>query len=894
MQSRSSHCRHLRITWGVLAACLLGLFVALGQPLHAGSSQTAFRRVLLLHSYHQGYLWTDQITDAVRAQIEPHFQNVEFYIENLDAKRLQSEALTQNIRENLKLKYRKVQIDIIVTSDDDALLFMRRFHDGLFPGVPVVFCGVNDKENFHGLPRQHYTGLMEVLDIKPNLELIRKLCPETDKVYIVSDSTTTGLALRRMVVEAAKDFPDIRFIYLKGEELSTDELIQQLRQLGPGSAVFMNVWFRDKNDQFIAYKDINPLMSSNCPVPIFGMIDMLIDLGIVGGKMNSGTIQGREAGRMALKILKGEATPASLPILTSSPNEYMFDDRQLKRFGIPTSALPPGSRVYHRPFSFYETYKQLVWGVLSVFLVFLAMIIALAINRRRLQAAKAQLTRSRRDLAITLSSIDEGVITTDTSGAVTSMNPAAERLTEWPLGHAQGRHFDEVCVLYRPGADEPTPSPIMDVVRSGTVAYLDSFSILSTRNQQKRHVADSCSPIRDEEDRIVGAVVVLRDASEEFALQEKLRQSEKLRSVGELAGGIAHDFNNVLMGITGAAEILESETSVEGKHFLKIIREAARRAADLTARLLVFSRKKQMLIARVDVHTLLSQTISLLSHTVDKKIPIRLSCEATRSIIRGEDTQLQSAFLNLGINASQAMPDGGNLDYRTRNLFLDQAYCDASPFELAPGDYIEVEVQDTGIGIPPEFLTRVFEPFFTTKEQGKGTGLGLSAVYGTVQSHGGAITLHSEEGKGTVFRIYLPLSEETALESDEKVEVCRKKGCILIIDDEAMIRSTLQTTLEGLGNQVLAAEDGREGLNLYREKAASIDLVILDMIMPRMGGRETLEELMKIDPKVRILISSGFSKDEEFAELRSKGHCAFIRKPYGQKELIQALNRLLG
>ena len=893
MQSSAFPCWHSRNSRVLVFLCLLACCLMFCRPLAAEVTQTSFRRILILNSYHQGYLWTDQITDAVRNQIAPHFQDVEFYIESLDAKRLHSEALTQNLLQNLKLKYRNTRIDIIVTSDDDALLFMRRFHDGLFPGVPVVFCGVNGEENLRGIPRQHFTGLLEVLDVKPNLELIRKLCPETDKIYVVSDSTTTGIALRRLMGDAARDFPDIRFIYLKGEELSTDELIQQLRKLDRTSAVFMNVWFQDKNGSFIAYKDINPMMSRNCPVPIFGMIDMLIDLGIVGGKMNSGKTQGREAGAMALRILKGKATPASMPIITQSRNEYLFDYRQLVRFGIPESALPPGSNIHHRPFSFYEAYKGLVWGVTSIIIVFLVMIITLVINRRKLQTAKAQLIESRRNLAITLDSIDEGVITTDISGSVTSMNPAAERLTGCSIQEAAGKPFDEVCVLYRSGADEPIPSPVTGVIQSGTVTYLDSFSLLLTQDQQKRHVADSCSPIRDEENRIQGAVVVLRDATEEFALQEKLRQSEKLRSVGELAGGIAHDFNNVLMGISGAAEILESETSEEGKRFLNIIRDAARRAASLTSRLLIFSRKKQLVMAPVDTHALLNHTASLLSHTVDKKIIIQIKNEAPLSIITGDDSQLQNAVLNLGINASHAMPDGGSLDFSTRNVFLDQGYCEASPFDLTPGDFIEVEVRDTGVGIPPENLRKVFEPFFTTKEQGKGTGLGLSAVYGTIQSHSGAINLYSEPGKGTVFHIYLPLATGASPETHPEMEVCHRKACILVIDDEDMIRSTLQAMLESLGHQVLTASDGLEGLDSYRAKAASIDLVILDMIMPRMNGRETLEELRKINPELRILISSGFSRGDEVRVLQSKGRCDFIRKPYIRQELIAALNRLM-
>jgi len=850
------------------------------------------KRVLILNSYHQSYIWTDQITQAIIKQISPQFSDAEFYVEYLDAKRMCNEELTQNIYRTIKQKYRQIKLDAIVVSDDDALLFMLRFHDELFPGVPVVFCGINDENIIYKLPRRYYTGLLEVLDIKPNLELIQKLQPQAKKLYIICDASTTGLALRRTMQEIAPQFPDLKFIYLKGEELSTGELLEKLRQLDQKSVVYINVWSRDKNNQFIAWKDIVPLITSNSPVPVFGMIDLLLDFGIVGGKMNGGDIQGRIAGGMALSILRG-ASPADLPIEVKSRNEYHFNYPQLQRFGIDENLLPQGSIIHNRPFSFYQTYKPLVWSVLIILLTFMGLTIALAINTQRLRAAQRELIRNKKDLDIILDSLGEGVIATDLSGEIIRMNPVSERMTGWSEKEAIGLPFNKVFCAISAEKENNIESPVESVVSSGFQVTLEKNALLISRDKNEYQIAGNCSPLRDENNQIIGTVAIFHDTTEEFALQEKLRQAEKLRSVGQLAGGIAHDFNNMLAGIVGAAELLTLRVAEKEKMYVNIIKDAARRASSLTGQLLVFSHKKQFILAPLNVHKTLNDAVELLTHSIDKRIIIQQEMLAKKSIISGDDDQLQNAFLNLGINAGQAMPDGGTLTFSTRNLILDKIYCDTSPFELHPGEYIEIEVRDTGCGIPLENIARIFEPFFTTKEQGKGTGLGLSAVYGTVQSHHGAINVYSEINSGTVFHIYLPVSDSRLPEQQSDAEPPTHGGTILIVDDEDLVRTTASYLLEDHGYKTLTAMDGLEAIELYRKYSREIDLIVLDIIMPRMNGREAFAHLLEINPKVRILISSGFAKDADIEAFKTMATCDFIRKPYARQEFLHAIAELL-
>ena len=382
---------------------------------------------------------------------------------------------------------------------------------------------------------------------------------------------------------------------------------------------------------------------------------------------------------------------------------------------------------------------------------------------------------------------------------------------------------------------------------------------------------------------------------EKKKLQEQLVQAQKMEAVGTLAGGVAHDFNNMLGGIIGAAEMLSLYLPGDGKaeKFHRLIIEAAGRAADLTGKLLTFSRNSPRESSAVDVHEVISETVVLLENTIDKRIKITVSFKAESSVLIGDASQLQSAFLNLGINSSHAMPDGGTIEISTETQVLDPVFCEASTFHLIPGEYIEIGIRDTGCGIKPDHLSRLFEPFFTTKEQGRGTGLGLAAVYGTVQQHNGSIIAYSEVGVGTTFQILLPVAEGNQVVKESIPRTMKGEGRILIVDDEKVMRETAKAILEDLGYDVLVAENGREGLDFYRAQQDRIDLVILDMIMPVMNGRDCFYLLRESDPDVRVILSSGFTQEDDLETMRSDGLCGFIHKPYRRCSLSQVVHGVL-
>lgn len=381
----------------------------------------------------------------------------------------------------------------------------------------------------------------------------------------------------------------------------------------------------------------------------------------------------------------------------------------------------------------------------------------------------------------------------------------------------------------------------------------------------------------------------------QIKLNEQLHHSQKMDAIGQLAGGIAHDFNNILAGIIGFAELLQGTESLsekQQKYTSKII-TAADRAGNLAKKLLTFSRRGIKASSTIDCAKIIIDTIEILKRTIDKKIELSFENKAEISLIVGDDSILQNVFLNISINAAQAMPHGGKLIFTIDNVYLERDYCDFLQFDIQSGEFVEISIRDTGTGMPQEILSRIFEPFFTTKEPGKGTGLGLAMVYSAIQEHSGAVNVYSEEGRGTIFHIYLPVSEHAQIDAISPHPLTRGSGTILLIDDEELMRLSAAAMLESIGYTVIQAENGKHGLEIFEKQSGKIDLVILDMIMPVMGGRETFGKIKGIDPHIPVIISSGFTKEEEMISLKEQGISGFLQKPFRSAELSEKVNKAI-
>ncbi len=535
-----------------------------------------------------------------------------------------------------------------------------------------------------------------------------------------------------------------------------------------------------------------------------------------------------------------------------------------------------------------DTYRRDEVGDLSR--RFVTMADAVAAREIELRQANSSL-KEREELASALvaSAADAVVLCGD--GVITEANPTAEELF---AAHAQqlvGRDPRSLLAETLDGGD--ATGLWRERAALALAGHTQHFAIVMERCDGQTFEAE----IGLARVNLPGSqrlLAVIRDVSARNQLERQLRQGQKLESLGQLAGGIAHDFNNMLAGIMGAAELIERQDGLgeRSRRLVGVILTTCERAAGLTRKLLSFARKGQAQRQPVDVHQVIHDTVGMLEATLDKRIHVLTDLSAPRAGIIGDPADLQNALLNLAFNARDAMTEGGLLSFssRVRELGAQEDGTLVSP--LPAGLYLELAVGDTGDGIPLAVLPRIFEPFFTTKPVGKGTGLGLAAVYGTVLDHHGSLRVDSVPGKGTTFVLYLPLAhEESAVTRALPAAISpgSRRGVVLLVDDEEMVRSVALAFLEELGWEVIEAADGQQALDLYGRHQQRIDVVMLDMEMPGRRGIELLREMKLLNPNVIAILCSGYVRDGSVQQLIAEGFRAQLCKPYRLAELQRVL-----
>ena len=462
-------------------------------------------------------------------------------------------------------------------------------------------------------------------------------------------------------------------------------------------------------------------------------------------------------------------------------------------------------------------------------------------------------------LAAIVNSSNNAIVSKDLDGTIRSWNPAAEMI----FGYAASEIIGQSVFILIPEDLHDEERAILARVAAGE--RIEERETARIRKDGKRiPIAVSVSPLRDRRGRLIGASSIKRDIGVQRSLEAQLRQAQKMEAVGRLAGGVAHDFNNLLSVILGYGELMAQELS-DGHPLSEPVNEilaAGRRASELTGQLLAFSRQRVLDLRILDVNEVIRDAENLLKRTIGEDIQMECDLSTEPSRCKADSGSLVQVLMNLAVNARDAMPNGGKLLIETENVELDAEYT-LGHAEAAAGSYVRVSVTDTGIGMDQETQSRIFEPFYTTKPEGKGTGLGLSTVFGIVKQVGGNIWVYSEPGRGTTFKIYLPRTAEAAQpRAIERVAAPRPRGSetILLVEDDEPVRKLARGILKREGYRVLEAANGGEALLICEQHDERIDLLLTDVVMPRMSGRELAERLDVLRPGIVVLYMSGYSE----------------------------------
>jgi PAS domain S-box-containing protein len=485
----------------------------------------------------------------------------------------------------------------------------------------------------------------------------------------------------------------------------------------------------------------------------------------------------------------------------------------------------------------------------------------------------------------------EGVVITDNTGTIQYVNTAEETISGYSNDELVGRKPS----IFKSGKhDDNFYKNLWKTVNAGNV-WFGRF-VNRKKDGTEYHEDATISPVYDKSGNLTNFVAVKHDVTQRVSLQEQLFQAQKMEAIGTLAGGFAHDFRNMLQVVMGSLELIEFNKDLPDhlRTDLDRIRKAATSGAELVKGMLVFSRKTSVQLEPLNLNKLVEHVESLLTRSIPKMIKIDVVKDHDLSLINGDSTQIEQILMNLAINAADAMPDGGDLTIETKNTVLDEKFCSSHP-NIRPGRYVLLSVTDTGSGMNEETVRRIFEPFFTTKEKGKGTGLGLAVVYGIVEQHGARIVCESKPPIGTTFRIYFPATEEISeTQYSEKKESPKGQGeTILLVDDEPEILEMASRLLTGANYQVIAASTAKQAIELYEKHRDKIRLVLLDMIMPEMGGIRCLEVLRTMDPNIKVLIITGYTQRGMTQELKEAGARDFILKPFDTPQLLEKIRKII-
>ncbi len=842
------------------------------------------KNVLYFNSYHHGYQWSDEILKGLRDVLSKSKYKVDLQVEYMDSKKYNYDDINRSLFKLYQEKFIDEDFDIIIVSDNHAYNFVIEHRDVLFPGIPLVFCGMN---NFKSADTSsgNLTGIVENFDLISTLEVARKLHPEKNKMVVVGDQSITGRSIEQQVYTMLARYKgklDVEFWF----KLTLDETKERVERLPEDTFLFFAPWYQTVKGKFYTAEEVMETIYHHSSVPIYTTWEFLLGHGAVGGRLLSGLHHGKMAADMALRILDGEI-PESIPVVVEPAGEYKFDYNVMQRLKINQNLLPEGSVIINSPKAFYELKKELFWTIMVSFMLLVIVLIFLVITmieRRKVQRKVLEQLSFRQTL---MDTIPQLVSWKNVSGKYLGAN----------------RTFTDFF-----GID--TPDGVVSKVTQDVVADKDyvqwsteaDTAVVGSQEEfrkLRKKIIDSSGdegwlevnkvPLRDQVGRIIGILTTAENVTKEQNLEKQLLQSQKMEAIGTLAGGIAHDFNNILTSIINSTELAlgDVDKTSQTARDLERVLKAGRRGSMVVKQILSFSRPSKEGIRPTDLAVVIHEVLSLLDASMPSNIRVQSKINSAGILIDADPTQIHQVILNLCTNAFHALREAGGI----LRVYVEEVPLEAelaSAMNIFPGNYMKITVKDDGPGISPDIMDKIFDPFFSTKDITEGTGLGLSVVHGIVKGHRGSLRVESQQGVGTKFEIYLPQSKVLNIEemADDDIGLSKSLSILFVEDDEDQLNS-IPRILKSLGHRVVAVSDPQKAIYLVNESDGKFDLVISDFDMPTMRGTILADTLSEMP----FILVSG-REDTISAAIPYENIRKVLIKPYDKNDLKWALNML--
>jgi len=878
------------------------LLVLVALPPSAGLAQQSAspKRVLTLHWYDRGYADDFKLDQELHAALESSAPgSVQYYSEYLDTNQFPGETQALILRDYLRQKYAGVAIDVLIAITNPPLDFLLKYRGELFPHTPIIFS-IAAIAPARRMPQTGATGIVTANTFRETVDLALKLHPGTKQLFVISGTLNHDKSRESAARTQLEGFKDkVAITYLT--DLSVDELIRKLKD-PPKNSIALYVWQQvsNRDGSLLESGDVVSRIAREAMVPLYGMSPSYIGLGMTGGYVWTLEADVTKLAEIAERVTNGER-PEDIPV-ENAPETPMFDWRQLQRWGIGEDRLPPGSVIQFRELTVWRQYRWRIVGTIAVVVLQTFLICALLIQRKRVQRRAAALVEAQRVLQ-------------------ESEERFRRVFEEGPLGLALvGK--DHRFLKVNGSLCEMVGYPEAELIRKtfGDITHPDDVRADIELAQQlfkckipfyriqKRYVKKtgeiiwinlSASVIRDQYGEPLYGLAMIENITEVKRTQEQAFARQKLESVGTLASGIAHDFNNLLGGVLAQAELglagLAPGSNPEAE--LKAVRDAALRGSEIVRELMVYAGKETAVVELVGVSQIVAEMLEFLKVSVSKHAVMEANLGKDLPPVQANAAQLRQIVMNLVTNASDAIGDrDGVIRVSTSQLKVGRDSGKLSD-RLADGDYLQLEVTDTGRGMSLETKAKLFDPFFTTKSAGH--GLGLAVVQGIVRGLGGSIDVMSEPGNGTTFQILLPFAETAGPATRDAVSAIEEPTrpsqppTVLLVEDEFPLRQAVGKMLRRRGLKVFEAGDGFSAISLLRANAGKIDLIVLDLTIPGASSSEVVAEAAQIRPDIRVIVTSAYSQEMTKGTMSVPQVRSFIRKPFELGDLVKTLEKTL-